>query len=308
MMAALRNILEMIKFSHTVFALPFAVMAAFLAVRAPQGPGRPGWGQLALIVAAMVFARSTAMAFNRLADEPFDAANPRTAGRHLPRGLLSRASVILFTIACAVGFFAVCAMFQVFFDNPWPAYLSAPVLAFLCLYSYTKRFTALSHFWLGASLMAAPAAAYIALRGRPGDAGLAAEAFLLGAAVLFWTAGFDIIYACQDTDFDRSAGLKSVPAALGNRGALWLARLCHVAAIGFLVAVGRSAGLGLLYGCGVVGAGVLLAYEHSLVGDWRLLKPDLSRVNTAFFTVNGCVSLGLATLAVLDLFFPMRVG
>jgi 4-hydroxybenzoate polyprenyltransferase len=216
--------------------------------------------------------------------------------------------VLGFTVACGVGFLGVCLLFNVLYANPWPMYLGGPVLAFLCVYSYTKRFTALSHFWLGASLMAAPVSVYISLRGAPGDPGIAPEAILLGAAVLFWTAGFDIIYACQDVDFDRSAGLHSVPAALGPRAALWLARACHAATLGFLVAVGRQAGLGVLYWAGVGATALLLVIEHSLVGDWRLARPDLSRVNAAFFTVNGCVSLSLATLAVLDLFFPIGLG
>jgi 4-hydroxybenzoate polyprenyltransferase len=299
MLKATADILEMIKFSHSVFALPFALLAAFLAARDTEA-GRPEWGQIGLIVASMVAARSAAMAFNRLADVRFDAANPRTAGRHLPAGRLSVAAVAAFTVITGAAFLAVCVLFDVFYANPWPTYLGAPVLAFLLGYSYAKRFTALSHFWLGAALCLAPVAAFIALRGRPGDPGITAEALLLAGSVLLWTAGFDIIYACQDTDFDRRAGLRSVPAALGNAGALWLSRACHVGAVGCLAGVGVIAGLGPVFGAAVVLAAGLLVYEHSLVGDWRLSRPDLSRVDAAFFTVNGILSVAVAALAIAD--------
>jgi 4-hydroxybenzoate polyprenyltransferase len=306
MLRRLRDILEMIKFSHTVFAMPFAIMAAFLAAREDGGPSAATHlGKLGLVVAAMVTARSAAMAFNRLADVRFDAANPRTATRHLPAGRLTAASVWLFTAAASAGFLAACWGFDAAYGNPWPLRLGVPVLLFVCGYSLAKRFTALAHFWLGASLMIAPVATFIAFRGTAGDIGIRPEAWLIGAAVLFWTAGFDIIYACQDAEFDRAAGLHSVPARLGVAGALWVSRACHVAAVAALVAVGRSADLHLLYWVGVAAAVMLLAYEHSLVGDWRLSRPDLSRVDAAFFTVNGCVSLTLGLLAALDVLFPL---
>ncbi len=228
-----RSFLELIRFSHTVFALPFALTGAVLAWK------RAGfqWVQLAGILLCMVFARSAAMAFNRLTDRRIDAANPRTAGRHLPSGRLTPAAVWLFTLLCAAGFVASTLLFLwAAPPNPWPLYLSAPVLAFVCAYSLTKRFTALSHFWLGASLMLAPVAAWIAIRGDDAWPTLATP-LLLGGAVLFWVAGFDILYACQDVDFDRKARLHSVPAALGVRASLRTALACHVVMLGLLAAL-----------------------------------------------------------------------
>jgi 4-hydroxybenzoate polyprenyltransferase len=191
MFRSLRSLLEMIRFSHTLFALPFALTAAALAWTLPPGFR---WLQLLGILLCMVFARSTAMAFNRLLDRTYDAVNPRTRLRHLPAGKLSAGTVWLFALACASGFLASTLLFLVY-HNPWPLYLSAPVLLFLCGYSYTKRFTALSHFWLGASLCLAPVAAWIAIRGLPGWNEMRIP-LLLGGAVLFWVAGFDILYAC----------------------------------------------------------------------------------------------------------------
>src|SRR4051794_1584466 len=194
----LRDLLGLVKFSHTLFALPFALFGAALAAHAPGGwRGRPrDWVGILLCMAT---ARSAAMAFNRLADRRLDALNPRTASRHLPAGTLSVPAVVVFTLLCATGFVASTLLFLVRDEpNYWPLYLSGPVLAFICLYSLTKRFTALAHFWLGASLMLAPVSAWIAIRG-PGDLG---TPFLIGGAVSFWVAGFDILYACQDADFD----------------------------------------------------------------------------------------------------------
>ena len=179
----------------------------------------------------MVFARSAAMAFNRLADRHIDAKNPRTAGRHLPAGLLTPAAVWAFTAACAAGFVASTLLFVLSSDNWWPLYLAVPVLLFVCAYSYTKRFTALAHFWLGASLLLAPLAAWIALRGTDG---LLGTPLVLGLAVLFWVAGFDILYACQDVEFDRETGLASVPARLGVRDSLRMALACHVVMVALL--------------------------------------------------------------------------
>jgi 4-hydroxybenzoate polyprenyltransferase len=288
----LRQLLEMIRFSHTLFALPFALLSAALAWRAKQ---QFSWLELGGIVLCMVFARSMAMAFNRLADRQLDAANPRTAGRHLPSGRLTPAVVWLFTVVCAAGFVASTALFLLAKPaNEWPLVLSLPVLVFLCLYSYTKRITSLAHFWLGVSLLLAPLAAWIAIRGLED---LAAP-LVLGLGVCFWVAGFDIIYACQDVDFDRKARLSSVPARLGVGPALRVASACHLVMLAFLVLLyfAASPHLGLVYLAGVAAVAVLLAYEHSLV------KPDdLTRVNQAFFQVNAVVSVGLLVVVLIDL-------
>jgi 4-hydroxybenzoate polyprenyltransferase len=288
MFRRVRLLLEMIRFSHTVFALPFALLAAVMAWRTGSIVWR--WQDLAGVVLCMVFARSTAMAVNRLVDRQFDAGNPRTAARHLPAGLLSVTSVATFAVACALGFVASTLLFL---PNRWPIYLSLPVLIFLCSYSFTKRFTALSHFWLGTALGLAPIATWIAVRGD-----LAWPPVVLGAAVMFWVAGFDIIYACQDAEYDAKTGLHSLPARLGVLQALRVAALCHLGTILALAAlplVYRE--LGWLYFAGIVTVALLLAYEH------RLVRPDdLTRVNVAFFHVNAVVSIGLFLAATADLF------
>jgi 4-hydroxybenzoate polyprenyltransferase len=282
----------MIRFSHTLFALPFALFAALLAW---HGKGSFHWLELAGILLCMVFARSAAMAFNRIVDRDVDAANPRTAMRHLPAGSLRLAAVWLFTLLCVAGFVASTLIFLLVEPpNPWPAYLALPCLAFVLLYSYTKRFTALAHFWLGASLLLAPLAAWIAIRG-PEDLHVPG---VLGLAVLFWVSGFDIIYACQDVDFDRKAKLHSVPAWLGVGPALKVALVCHVIMLGLLVALYFVAGppLGWVYLSGVAGVALLLTYEHALVSG-----ADLTRVNQAFFNVNIVISLGLLGVLVVEL-------
>jgi 4-hydroxybenzoate polyprenyltransferase len=286
----IRSLLELIRFSHTVFALPFALTGAALAWKQPPGFQ---FGQLVGILLCMVFARSAAMAFNRLADRHFDAANPRTAGRHLPAGLLTPAIVWLFTATCVVGFVLSTTIFLAY-GNPWPLYLAGPVLLFVGAYSYTKRFTALAHFWLGTSLMLAPVAAWIAIRGLTE---LAVPA-LLGAAVLFWVAGFDILYACQDVAFDRTAKLRSVPALLGVPAALRVALACHAVMLLMLVALYFAArpDLGMIYLIGVGAVALLLAYEH-----WLVRPDDLSRVNQAFLQVNGVISVGLFAVVLLQL-------
>ena len=279
---------EMIKFSHSVFALPFAVLATFLAAR----PERPSWSQFGLILLCMVAARSAAMTFNRIADRKVDAANPRTAGRALPAGRISAAAAWAFFIgACAV-FILGCAGFWWLFANIWPLLLSVPVLLMLCGYSYTKRFTRFSHLALGLGIAFAPVAAWIAI--SPATLGL--SAWLLMAAVVFWIAGFDIIYACQDIDFDRQAGLHSLPARIGIAPALWTARAFHVLTVAALIGVGLTAGLSTLYYTGVGCVMALLIIENALVSP-----RDLSRVNLAFFTVNGVVGLVLGGLGVLDI-------
>ncbi|HQU41716.1 MAG TPA: UbiA-like polyprenyltransferase [Pirellulales bacterium] len=288
MFRRVRLMLEMVRFSHTVFALPFALLAAVMAWR--EGAVAWRWRDLLGVVLCMVLARSTAMAFNRLTDRELDAANPRTRSRHLPAGLLSVAGVTAFAAVCAAGFVASTLLFL---PNRWPVYLSLPVLIFLCGYSFTKRFTALAHFWLGAALGLAPVAAWIAIRGELGW-----PPVVLGAAVMFWVAGFDVIYACQDVEYDSQTGLHSLPARLGVVRALRVAAVCHlgtVLALAALPLVYRE--LGWIYLVGILAVAVLLAYEH------RLVRPDdLTRVNVAFFHVNAVVSIGLFLVGTVDLF------
>jgi 4-hydroxybenzoate polyprenyltransferase len=283
----IRQYFELIKFSHTLFALPFALMGAALAAHGPDGwHGRPrDWLGILLCMAA---ARSAAMAFNRLVDRRFDALNPRTAIRHLPAGLLTARSVAIFTASSATAFVAATLLFL---PNRWPLLLSLPVLAWLLGYSYTKRFTSLSHLWLGISLSLAPVAAWIALRGD-----LTWPPVFLALAVFLWVTGFDIIYSCQDVEFDHSIGLWSIPRTWGIRRALWIAAACHAVMILPLLALGMSYPLGPIYYLGVAAVAGLLLYEHSLVRS-----DDLTRVNTAFFQVNAIISTGLLIFAVIDL-------
>jgi 4-hydroxybenzoate polyprenyltransferase len=289
---SVRRLLEMIRFSHTLFALPFALFSAVLAWYSKQ---RIQWVELAGILLCMVFARSAAMAFNRLADRDIDAANPRTAGRHLPGGLLTVRAVWIFTFLCAAGFIGSTALFLVAEPpNIWPLLLGVPVLFIICAYSWTKRFTALAHFWLGGSLLLAPLAAWIAVRG-PQDL---VPPTIIGLAVLAWVAGFDIIYACQDADFDRRSRLHSLPARLGVGPALRVAAGCHLLMVGLLLSLYFVAAppLGMIYliGLGLV-AGLLL-YEHALVSP-----QDLTRVNQAFFQVNAVISVGLLVLLLVEI-------
>jgi 4-hydroxybenzoate polyprenyltransferase len=339
----IRHILELIRFSHTLFALPFALLAAVMAWRLQTyqhvldqivqsrlqagdsiqgasldalldvllnqivefhgGPGDPKWHGFAFrwqevcgILLCMVTARSFAMATNRLADRRLDANNPRTAGRHLPAGILSAPQVAMFAAACAVGFVASTSLFL---PNRLPLVLAVPVLAFLAGYSYAKRFTALAHFWLGTALALSPVAAWIAIRGeavltKPIDL---LPALVLGGAVLTWVAGFDMIYACQDYESDKQAKLHSIPVMLGIRNALRLAAACHLFTIVLLACLPLVYPLfGWIFWAGVAAVAVLLVYEHLLV------RPDdLSRVNAAFFNVNAVISLGLFAVGSLDL-------
>jgi 4-hydroxybenzoate polyprenyltransferase len=280
---------EMIKFSHSVFALPFALLATFLAAR----PGLPSWGQFGLILVCMVAARSAAMTFNRIADARLDAANPRTARRPLPAGRIGTAPAWAFFAAACVAFLLGCAGFLRLYGNPWPLILSLPVLGVLCAYSYTKRFTRWSHVILGASIAISPVAAWVAIN----PATLGVSALLLMVAVTFWIGGFDVIYACQDVDFDRRTGLYSLPASVGVGGALWIARAFHFATVAALVGAGFTAGLGAFYFAGVGCIATLLIVENALVSP-----RDLSRVNLAFFTINGVVGLILAGLGILDVY------
>ena len=285
MLRRTRQMLELIRFSHTVFALPFALLSATLAWRDGAVPFRGR--DLAGILLCMVFARSAAMAFNRLVDRNIDAQNARTAARHLPAGLLSFSAVTAFTVLCAVGFVLSTLLF---FPNRWPLILSAPVLAFLLGYSFAKRFTVWCHYWLAAALMLSPPAAWIAIRGE-----LDWPPALLAAAVFFWVGGFDILYACQDVDFDRRASLFSIPARWGVPAALRIAAASHLLTVICLFALWQIAEMGPVFLAGVAGVTALLAYEH------RLVRPDdLTRVNAAFFQVNAVISIGLFVVGLAD--------
>ena len=295
----LRHILEMIRFSHTLFALPFALLSALMAWTAGPSFGQRTpfeWRHLLGIVLSMVAARSAAMAFNRIADRKIDAMNPRTAMRHIPTGVLNVGTVTSFAVVSSVAFVLATLLFL---PNWLPVALSVPVLGFLLSYSYAKRFTAAAHFWLGAALMLAPVSAWIAIRGQqvlnhPADL---APAVMLGGAVLLWVAGFDIIYACQDVDFDVREKLHSLPARWGVAPALRLAAVCHLGTVLLLLALPMVyPEFGLIYFCGIAAVALLLAYEHFLV------RPDdLARVNVAFFQVNAVISLGLLAIGALDL-------
>jgi 4-hydroxybenzoate polyprenyltransferase len=277
----LKITLEMIKWEHSIFALPFALCGAMLAAG-----GVPAWHQLAWIVVAMVSARSAAMAFNRLADASIDAANPRTAIRALPAGLLTPSFVSAFVlVSCGIFVLAASQL------NRLTLILSPVALAIVLSYSYSKRFTRWSHFLLGFALGVAPAAAWIAVRGS-----LDSRILLLTAAVTFWVGGFDVIYACQDHDFDRSYGLHSLPRHLGIKTALALARLFHLMMLGLLVAVVVVFGLGKLAVLGVIAVTALLLYEHALVRH-----DDLSELNAAFFTMNGVISVVFFVFVASDL-------
>lgn len=277
----LRVTLEMIKWEHSIFALPFALCGAMLAAR-----GAPTPHQIIWIIIAMVSARSAAMSFNRLADVSIDAANPRTRTRALPAGALTRNFVTSFVIATSAIF--VLAAWEL---NRLSFFLSPVALAVLLLYSYTKRWTRWSHLVLGFALGIAPAAAWIAVRGS-----LDPRILLLTAAVTFWVAGFDVLYACQDYDFDQQSGLHSLPRYCGIGNALWIARGFHVSMLVLLVVLVWMFGLGALTMAGVFAVLLLLAYEHSLVS-----KDDLSKLNAAFFTMNGIISVIFFVFLALDL-------
>ncbi len=346
MLKTLNHFLSLIRFSHTVFALPFALLAAVMAwfwtatesdkflrqnsyiaswvdlgfVNFNYPIGNKNlikcgsrdtatflercdalattirWQELVGILLCMVFARSAAMAFNRVVDRHIDAANPRTATRHIPAGILSATTVWIITAALSVAFVVSTLLFL---PNWLPFYLSVPVLLFLCGYSYTKRFTSFAHFWLGAALALTPIAAWIAIRGEQVIANRLdlLPAVVLGAAVATWVAGFDIIYACQDHEFDRQAKLRSVPTWLGVRGALRLAAACHCVTVVLLAALPIVyPPLGVIYLAAIGMVAGLLVYEH-----WIISPEDLGRVNIAFFNVNAVISLGLFAVGVVDL-------
>jgi 4-hydroxybenzoate polyprenyltransferase len=283
-----------IKIAHTIFALPFALLSTFLAAR--DTPERfPAPVKLLLILICMVTARTVAMAVNRLLDARLDAKNPRTARRAIPSGALSPRFYIAVVVLCIAGFIAATAGFQILYRNPyrnpWPLIFSVPVLAFLSAYPLLKRFTRLCHYYLGAALALAPVCAWIAIRGS-----IAPPPVWMAAAVVCWTAGFDIIYACQDYASDVATGVFSVPAKIGIGPALWVSRLTHAACAAMLIALGFSTPyLQTLYFIGVGIAIVLLVVEQSLVR-----AGDVSKAGLAFFTVNGIIGTVLGTLGIID--------
>lgn len=263
--------LEMIKFSHTVFALPFALAGALLAAR-----GLPGAQQLFWIVLAMVGARTTAMGLNRLIDAEIDARNPRTAGRAIPAGLISKGATLGFILVSLALLLVAAGQL-----NPLCLKLAPLAVFFLVLYSYCKRFTSLAHVVLGICLAAAPIGAWIAIRGR-----IDAPALILGGAVLFWVAGFDILYALQDLEFDRKAGLHSIPVLLGVDGSLWAARIFHLVMLGLLLSLLTTMQLGGFFMAGILVAAAMLLYEH-----WLLRDGNLEKLDAAFFNMNGYISV-----------------
>jgi len=283
MLARLRLLLELIRFSHTIFALPFALLSAVLAWR--DQPFR--WQDLLGILLCMLFARSAAMAFNRLVDREIDAQNPRTQSRHLPAGLISVRTVFFFTLLTSVAFIVSTLLFL---PNRWPLYLSVPVLLFLLGYSFAKRFTIWCHYWLSFALMLSPLAAWIAIRGS-----LSTEPLLLGLVVFFWVGGFDIIYACQDVHFDQEKRLSSIPSRWGIKKALRFAMLSHFMTLVCLFGLWYVAGLGIPFLIGILAVSCLLIYEHLLVNP-----ENLNRVNLAFFHVNAVISIGLFFVGLID--------
>ena len=274
--------MEMIKFSHTIFALPFALSGALLAIR-----GLPSARQLLFIVLAMVGARTAAMAMNRLIDADIDAKNPRTASRAIPAGLLSKGAVFGAIILSVALLLWSAAML-----NPLCLKLSPIALGFLVLYSYCKRFTALAHIVLGICLAAAPIGAWVALTGK-----IELPAIVLGLIVLFWVSAFDILYALQDLEYDRSVGLHSIPVALGVNGSLWLSRLFHLITVGLLLWLIILMGLGIWFWIGTGAMTAMLLYEH-----WLLRGGDLSKLDAAFFTMNGYISLTFLAATAADIF------
>ncbi len=283
-MNKIKVFLEMIKFEHSIFALPFAYMGAILASIA-LNDSLPSWPDIGWITLAMVGARSAAMGLNRLIDAAIDAENPRTALRAIPAGLLSKKEVLIFIVISFVLLFYAASRL-----NPLCVWLLPVAVFFLTFYSYTKRFTWLCHIVLGLTIGLGPLGGWIAVTGAFDATGL-----VLYATVAFWTAGFDILYACQDTEFDREKGLHSIPSRFGVAKALLIARVFHVITAAGLVAIWRMAELDWIYLIGLAIAYVVLFYEHALV------KPnDLSRINTAFMTMNGILSMVMFTFTLID--------
>ncbi|MEQ9617429.1 MAG: UbiA-like polyprenyltransferase [Phycisphaerales bacterium] len=286
-----------IKLAHSVFALPFAVLAAALAVPAGTSAGTVS-GLVGLVVVCMVLARTWAMLVNRLADHAIDAANPRTARRAVASGRVRVRAGWAIALGCAALFVGACSLFFVFFGNPWPVMLSVPVLGWIALYSYTKRFTALCHVFLGSALAISPVAAVIAV--NP-DALLSPEiggaVACLAGFVLLWVAGFDVAYALQDLDFDRSTDLHSIPAKLGASGALWVSRAMHTMAFAGLVGAQLlSPALGLFFWLALVVVFAALLIEHAV-----LARQGVKGLPIAFFTMNGVISVAIAALGIADI-------
>ena len=273
--------LEMIKFTHTIFALPFAFTGALLAAG-----GFPSLRQTAWIILAMVGARTAAMAMNRLIDAEIDARNPRTAVRAIPAGLIGKGMTFIFIIASIA-----LLLFSAYMLNPLCLTLSPIALFFLLLYSYCKRFTSLAHVVLGICLAAAPIGAWVAIRGT-----IDAPALVLGSVVLFWVAGFDVLYALQDLEFDRAAGLHSIPVLLGVKGSLWAARIFHVIMIGLLFTLYNLMHLGPIFLGGIVVTTAMLLYEHRLLKDG-----DLTKLDAAFFNMNGYISVAIVLFTAADI-------
>ncbi len=289
MFKRIATLLEAIKFSHSIFALPFALLACFLA-----SEGGPSVLKVVLIVVCMVLVRSVAMSYNRLADRKIDARNPRTAERALPAGKLSTGFMRGFMAICSVLAVLVCWLFDKRFGNVWPVLLIVPLLIYVCSYSHAKRFTWLSHYWLGSVLGSSVIATFVAI--DPGK--LSAGGVFLAVGVCLWTAGFDIIYSLLDVDYDRREGLFSIPARFGSVAALTVARVTHVLAFVSFALAGYTAGLTQFYVAGLVATGALLIIEH------RMVRPgDLSRVNVAFFTMNGILSVFLSAMGIVDVLF-----
>lgn len=293
--SSLRTFLDLIKFSHSIFAMPFALVAMFLAAR-QTGEGLPDAAQWVLIIGCMVSARTFAMTFNRLVDRKFDAGNPRTRNRPSVNGTLSVRWMLAALVVSAAMFIAFTLAFWGMFQNPWPAMLALPVLGFIAFYSYTKRFTWLCHFVIGASLGLAPLSAWVALVPPHGPM-LSTQIIWLAIAVTTWTAGFDLLYAMQDIEIDRRDRLHSLPARFGPQTGLAVSRLCHgctlLALAAFGLAWGGGVALGVVYWVGWIAVAILLAIEQSLV------KPDdISRINLAFMTINGIVGLVFGALTI----------
>ncbi|MBL8764804.1 MAG: UbiA family prenyltransferase [Phycisphaerae bacterium] len=283
-----------IKLAHSIFALPFAVLGAFLAWDGAR-PWRSFAAQMALIVACMFFARTWAMLVNRWADAGFDARNPRTARRAIPAGRLGSSEVAGLALACAVAFVALCGAFLAWFANPWPLALSIPVLAWIAFYSFTKRFTWAAHLFVGSALALSPLAAALAV--DPLTLGRVGALPLIASMVLLWVAGFDVIYALQDVEFDRAEGLHSIPSRLGIGPAMWMARGLHLLAFASLAAAwGLDARFGWLFGAAVMLVGALLIAEHVV-----LARRGKDGLDLAFFTLNGVVSVVVGVLGVADL-------
>ncbi|MCS6917504.1 MAG: UbiA-like polyprenyltransferase [Chitinophagales bacterium] len=279
----MKHYLSLIAFSHTLFALPFALAGYFYGVW--QTDHAFSWRTFLLVLLCMVLARTAAMAFNRYADAAYDAANPRTQRREIPAGKISRSAALALAVGCATAFWAAA-----YFINPVCFALAPVALAIILGYSYTKRFTSWSHLVLGLALALAPVGAYLAVTGT-----IAAVPLLLGIAVLLWVSGFDIIYALQDRTFDRNAGLHSVPARFGAGTALRISEILHVLSAAVLVAVGLMAGFGIWYWLGWMLFAFMLWRQH------RLVSPnDLSRVNAAFFTTNGVASILFCSLMLVE--------